>query len=237
MSPGRCSRAVRAALFAVACVLLAAVGHVLMSGAALPWWGVLSAFAGTVAAAWPLTARERSLPAVTGVSVAVQALLHTVFALTQPNTRPPLPTGHGTTGHNMAGHDMTAHGTAGHDMTAHGTAGHDMTAHDMTAHGVSGAAWHDMVSASGTGMLAAHLLAALLCGLWLAHAERAAFRLLRALAHRLRVPLRLLFALFVPVPRRPRARLPRDFGAHVLRGRLLAHSLTSRGPPAGTAVV
>ncbi|MFI9121136.1 hypothetical protein ACIGW0_17290 [Streptomyces bikiniensis] len=217
MSPGRCSRAVRAALFAVACVLLAAVGHVLMSGAALPWWGVLSAFAGTVAAAWPLTARERSLPAVTGVSVAVQALVHTVFALTQPNTRPPLPTGHGTTGHDMAGHDMTAQGVAGH--------------------GVSGAAWHDMVSASGTGMLAAHLLAALLCGLWLAHAERAAFRLLRALAHRLRVPLRLLFALFVPVPRRPRARLPRDFGAYALRGRLLAHSLTSRGPPAGTAVV
>ncbi len=88
MTPGRCSRAVRAALFAAACVLLAALGHVLMSGTPLPWWGVLAASAGTAAAAWPLTARERSLPVVTGASVAVQALLHTVFTLAQSVARP-----------------------------------------------------------------------------------------------------------------------------------------------------
>ncbi len=131
-------------------------------------------------------------------------------------------------------------------MTGAGTtAAHGMPGHDLThlaaawATGTDGAPGHDMAGGSGTGMLAAHLLAALLCGLWLAHAERSAFRLLRAFAHRLWVPLRLLFALsalFAPTARHPRPYLPRDFGAPLLRGRLLAHSLTSRGPPAGTAV-
>ncbi|MFE9905685.1 hypothetical protein [Streptomyces achromogenes] len=40
-------------------------------------------------------------------------------------------------------------------------------------------AGHTMGQMSSTGMFAAHLLAALLSGLWLAHGERAAFRILR----------------------------------------------------------
>jgi len=85
-------------------------------------------------------------------------------------------------------------------------------------------------------MLAAHLLAALLCGLWLAHGERAVFRILRALAARLVVPLRLLLPVPAP-PHRPRVRVRRDHTVLRPRELLLVHASTSRGPPAGTAVV
>lgn len=56
--------------------------------------------------------------------------------------------------------------------------GHDMSAMDMGHPG------HETGGASSFGMLAAHLLAALLCGVWLAYGERAAFRTLRAVAGR-----------------------------------------------------
>ena len=85
------------------------------------------------------------------------------------------------------------------------------------------------------GMLAAHLLAAVLCGLWLAHGERAAFRILRAFAGWLTAPLRLLLRPAVP-PYRPRIRARRARTDRVARRWLLTHAITSRGPPAGTAV-
>ncbi|MEU9717000.1 hypothetical protein [Streptomyces sp. NPDC047976] len=95
---------------------------------------------------------------------------------------------------------------------------------------------HDMAGMSPAGMLAAHLLAALLCGLWLAHGERGAFRVLRAAAARLWTPLRLLFGL-VPAAVPPRVRVRRVRRRHALRQLFLVHAITSRGPPAGTAVL
>lgn len=97
-------------------------------------------------------------------------------------------------------------------------------------------AGHDGGAMSPVGMLAGHLLAALLCGLWLAHGERGAFRVLRAVAARLLVPLRLFFRLPAPA-HRPRVRFGRDHRARVPRRLLLAYALTSRGPPLGTAVI
>lgn len=94
---------------------------------------------------------------------------------------------------------------------------------------------HDMGGMSLTGMLLAHLLAALLCGLWLAYGERAAFRILRALAGWLFAPLRLLLRLPAP-PHRPRVRARRAGSDRAPRRLLLTHAITSRGPPAGTAV-
>jgi len=108
--------------------------------------------------------------------------------------------------------------------------GHDMSAMDMGRPG------HETGGASSFGMLAAHLLAALLCGVWLAYGERAAFRTLRAVAGRLVAPLRLLLALPVP-PHRPRIRVRRGFSDRAPRRLLLVHAITSRGPPVGTAVV
>ncbi|MER6779025.1 MULTISPECIES: hypothetical protein [unclassified Streptomyces] len=220
MTPGRCCRALRAALFAAVCVLLASLGHLLMSGATVPWWALAAAAAATGAAAWFLADRERGPSAVTCATVAVQAVLHTGFSLAQAAARssklpPPAP---GTGGH--------AHHAA-HAMADGGTA---MPMRMPMSDG------HVLGSTPSTGMLAAHLLAALLCGLWLAYGEQGAFRVLRALAGLLLVPLRWAFRLPVPADR-PRPRVSPGRRAGTLRGLLLVHAITSRGPPPGTAVI
>jgi hypothetical protein len=95
---------------------------------------------------------------------------------------------------------------------------------------------HDIGGMMSGGMAAAHLLAALLCGLWLSYGERAAFRLLRAVAGWFVAPLRL--ALLLPTPsHRPRVRPRRIHRARPLPRFLLVHALTSRGPPSGCAVL
>ncbi|WP_037887645.1 hypothetical protein [Streptomyces sp. NRRL S-87] len=119
----------------------------------------------------------------------------------------------------------------------HDVAGAASSAASSAADTVMSSAGHDMAGTSSFGMLAAHLLAAVLCGLWLAYAERAAFRLLRAVAGWLRAPLFLLFGLFTPIPPRPRPRVRRTRDRQVLRRLLLVHAITSRGPPTGTAVL
>ncbi|MEU1276775.1 hypothetical protein [Streptomyces sp. NPDC005805] len=257
----------RAATFAATCVLLAAVGHILMSGAPVAWPGLAVAFAVTGTAAWALTGRERGAGAVTAATVAVQAGLHSAFSLAQTvsaTARPPgvsflrqwadhllcrtspataappaaAPSGVTTHVHGATGHGATAHaadtgllpdtGLLAAADHAHQTAGH--LAHSAMPAG------HDMAAVSPTGMLAAHLLAALLCGLWLAHGERAVFRVLHAVAGRLAAPLRLV--LRVPTPLGlPRVRVRRRRTTAPLRRLLLASSRGTRGPPAGTAVV
>ncbi|MFJ8108020.1 hypothetical protein [Streptomyces sp. NPDC096132] len=189
MIPGRCSRMLRAAVFAAVCVLLAALGHVMMSGELLSWWAPVVGFAVTGGAGWGLTGRERGVPLVTGVALVAQAVLHFAFSLA--------PTA--TTG-TMRGMDHM--GAAGGTLSR--------------------------------GMLAGHLLAALLCGLWLAYGERAGFRVLRAVAGWLTAPLR--WPSERPVPARPpRARVC-DRSERVPRPFLLVDAITSRGPPARTAV-
>ncbi|MGP3683601.1 hypothetical protein ACTVZO_02645 [Streptomyces sp. IBSNAI002] len=223
MTPGPCLRAVRAAMFAAVCVLLAAVGHVLMSGTGLPWWALSAAVTVTGAAAWALAGRERGLLCVTTATVAAQAALHWGFSLVQSSVLPAHPSRTAAAavaavpdaGAHHAHH--AAHGAAGAAAEAAGTlvpsGGHDMA-----------------------GMLAAHLLAALLCGLWLAHGEQGAFRVLRAVAGRLRAPLRLLAGL-APAPLPPRVRVRRERRSRALPQLFLVHAITSRGPPTGTAVL
>lgn len=92
MTPGHCSRAVRAAMFAALCVLLAGTAHVLMSGKSVPGWAMAAALAGTAALAWSLARAERGPLAVTTVAVAVQAALHAGFSLVQSLSQP-LPSG------------------------------------------------------------------------------------------------------------------------------------------------
>ncbi|MFF8915606.1 hypothetical protein ACF08M_20345 [Streptomyces sp. NPDC015032] len=96
---------------------------------------------------------------------------------------------------------------------------------------------HDMGAMTGTaswGMLAAHATAAVLCGLWLARGERAAFQILRAVADRVHIPLSLLSALR-PLPAAPPTP-PVDRSGRRPRLRLLVHTLATRGPPQGIAV-
>lgn len=231
MTPGRCCRAFRAALFAAVCVLLASLGHLLMSGAAVPWWAMGVAVAATGGVAWILAGRERGLLAVTCATVAVQAALHTGFALAQASARPSpgaaAPSGAGGHAHHAA-HAMADGGMAVPPQPL-------VPVPLQTLMPMRMPAGHGIGSASPTGMLAAHLLAALLCGLWLAYGERGAFRALRALAGLLLVPLRWVFRLPAPADR-PRRRVRPDLGARPLRALLLVHAITSRGPPPGTAV-
>lgn len=210
MTAGWGSRAVRSAMFAAVCVVLAALGHVLMSGRHVPLWALAAGLAVTGAAAWTLAGRERGLPLIVTLVVATQAALHSAFSLAQPATGQQMDMGSADMG------SMHMGATDSMDM-AH-----------MSANPAD--------SASSPGMLTAHLLAALLCGLWLAHGERAAFRLLRAVAGRLAAPLRLLLALPAP-PHRPRFRPRRPRSDRAPRLLLLVHAITSRGPPLGTAVV
>ncbi|MFE6094795.1 hypothetical protein ACFQ7M_22925 [Streptomyces massasporeus] len=234
MTAGWCSRTGRAAVFAAVCVVLAALGHVMMAEAAVAWWALVAGAAAVGGAAWLLAGRERGLHVVVPFTVAAQTALHAWFSFTQtavsPAPAPSMPAHphameHGT--HSLplshSGHAMDGMDSMGHSMD--GMAGVDTLA----------SAGHGMAGMSSTGMLAAHLLAALLCGLWLAHGERAAFRVLRALAGWLVAPLRLLLRLPAP-PHRPRVRARRGDSARAPRRLLLTHAITTRGPPVGTAV-
>lgn len=302
MTGGRSCRAVRAAVFAASCVLLAATGHALMSSAPLPWWALPGAGGVTFAGAWLVAGRERGVLAVTSASVVAQAALHTWFSLAQAMAQSPaggsasvaqqwarhLLCGTGGTGmlpeadavravtdagladrlhgpppgharHSMGMQETVDAGNAG-ASGAHASMGHGMSGTHDPSGGISGSgsgsgsgmadmadmtgmpgmsgmhSGHDMGGMSPSGMLAAHLLAALLCGLWLAYGERAAFRVGRAVAGWIVAPLRLALRLPQP-PHRPRLRPRRDFGARRARRLLLVHAITSRGPPLGIAVV
>ena len=239
MTAGWCSRTLRAAVFAAVCVLLAALGHVLMCGTDVPAWALGAGAAVTGGAGWCLAGRERGLPLIVTVVVAAQTALHSAFSLAQSAAG-------GTDSmdalHMGSAPSMGSMGSMG-SAPAMASMG-SMPMGQMSMDGMRGDATHvDVMNtmgqpaggASSFGMLAAHLLAALLCGLWLAHGERAAFRILRALAARLTAPLRLLLAL-PDTPDRPRVRARRHRSERAPR-LLLVHAITSRGPPAGTAVV
>ncbi|MCF2534887.1 hypothetical protein K6168_04240 [Streptomyces sp. FB2] len=241
MGAGWGVRALRAAVFASVCVLLAALGHTLMSGAAVPWWTLVAGLLATCGVGWCLAGRERGLPLVVSVVVVAQGALHAVFELAQGVGVSEASAG---MGRGPIGEDHTAlHQTALH----HTGPDHMGAAH--TAHTVvdnMGAAptgtppmsmAHDMSGDASLAMFAAHTLAALLCGLWLGHGERAAFQILRAVAGWLAAPLRLILLLPAAPPDRPRLRPRRARSERAPRLLPLVHTITSRGPPAGPAVV
>ncbi|MFE9444031.1 hypothetical protein ACFYO2_34775 [Streptomyces sp. NPDC006602] len=242
MTAGWGSRTVRAAVFAAVCVLLAALGHVMMSGRHVPAWLLAAGFAATGAVGWRLAGRERGLVLIMAAVVTVQTLLHSAFSLAQPP-------GGASAGGSMASDMGSSHMDSARLDARHMDSAHTGSVHtgSMQMDGMDSMALghmdmgHMVPSAvsggtSSFGMLTAHLLAALLCGLWLAHGERAAFRILRAVAGWLAAPLRLLLALPVP-PDRPRPRGRRPHPDRAPRLLLLVHAITSRGPPLGTAVV
>jgi hypothetical protein len=254
MTAGWCSRTVRAAVFAAVCVLLAALGHVMMSGSAVPWWALAAATAATGGTAWCLAGRERGPLSVVSLMVGAQAALHASFTLAQTLATPH---GHGSgSGGSSLLRQWVHHllcDSMPMNMPMHmpvnsvssmesGGATHSMASMTSMAP-MDGMEGMDTVSPLGhglgampaAGMLTAHLAAALMCGLWLAYGERAAFRILRALAGWLVAPLRLPLLLPAP-PHRPRIRARRARSDRAPRLLLLVHAITSRGPPVGIAV-
>ncbi|MDX3248253.1 hypothetical protein [Streptomyces sp. ME18-1-4] len=230
MTAGWCSRTLRAALFAAVCVLLAALGHVMMSGSEVPAWALALGAAVTGIAGWSLAGRERGLPLIVTVVVAAQTALHSAFSLTGSE-----PTAAGMAAMDMGSMRMGSMDPMG-SMGSMGMSRMDHMDHvghmDHVVHLGRGAGDG---GSSSFGMLAAHLLAALLCGLWLAYGEKAAFRILRAVAGWLAAPLRLLLAL-PAVPDRPRVRIGRRRSDRAPRLLLLTHAITTRGPPLRAAV-
>lgn len=205
-------RLARAAIFAAVCVVTTALGHSMMGGTAPSAGTVTGAFAAATGGAWWLTGRERGATAVTGATIITQFVLHTLFTLTHAPS--PMGSAPGTGG---------AHGTAGMDHAMHAT--HAM--HTMPMSGASSA--HGWT----TGMVLAHTLAALLCGLWLWRGEAAVFRLGRALAAFVFAPLRRARLAAVRIaPDLPTGRIVTAPRAQRLRRSPLLHCVSRRGPPA-----
>lgn len=105
-------RGVRAVVFAMLCVLLAAGGHALATGAAPPVAVQVAAVLPVFAAGCLLGGRERSLAGIGGAMLAVQGGLHLVFHAAQPHHVA------------MVMHGMRMTDTHAHALTPHATAAH-----------------------------------------------------------------------------------------------------------------
>lgn len=232
-------RPLRAGVFAAVCVVTTALGHALMSGDLLPWWAMGTAFGATAPAAWWLTGRERGALTVVGVTALAQGLLHLWFDLAHMLARGPAGASRAAAVSGM--HHATTFSPSG--MAMH--MGHsDMTMAHTGTTGMTTAspAASALAQQESAGMFLAHLLAAVVCGLWLWRGETAAYRLGRALALMLLAPLRRIRRMLAgPVPGR---------GARVVRraestapaapaaSAVLRHAVVRRGPPgAGSTVL
>lgn len=76
-------RLLRAAVFTAVCVVLAAAGHTLASGAPVPVWSLVFGWLAVLAVVAPLAGRERTLPGIAAALAAGQLALHTVFGAGQ----------------------------------------------------------------------------------------------------------------------------------------------------------
>ncbi|MER6030897.1 hypothetical protein [Streptomyces sp. NPDC001851] len=127
MSASPAVRALRAAVFAAVCVLLAAAGHGLAMGALPPLWADAAGFLAVFALGWIPGGRERSLPGIGAAMLLTQAGLHLGF---DAAARP----GPGTArmaalpGHTMAAMHPHAPVTAHPHLTSHATAAHLLAA-------------------------------------------------------------------------------------------------------------
>ncbi|MZE81091.1 hypothetical protein [Streptomyces xinghaiensis] len=246
-------RLARAGVFAAVCVVTTALGHALTSGGPLLWWAVGLAFAVAAPGAWWLTGRERGAVAVVGTTVGLQALLHLKFSLAA-HWPVPLPdataAGGPGAGHGFGAHHSAAFARSGVVVHHHGT-------HAAAAPGTgtgSGAVTGTGMAAdppsllaavshgNSAGMLLAHLLAAVVCGLWLWRGEAAAHRLGRALAALLSAPLRRLRDVpFHPADVRDARRPCRSAAAGWERPQpvpvSLRHAVVRRGPPRGRSAI
>ncbi|MFF2809546.1 hypothetical protein ACFVT2_20650 [Streptomyces sp. NPDC058000] len=255
-------RYVRAAVFAAVCVVLSAAGHAVMSGPAIPGWALAAAAVAVFVCAGLAAGRERSLPVIAGGVLACQGGLHVFFSWAQGIAAPAQAPGKAAAWADLllCGHPGPAGSTpfldrsmrqvvraAGMDwdsppvrQPAGGVArgGSPADAMDSMAGMRTMAGMHPMPAMhhAGFGMLAAHLLAGLVCAWWLHRGERALFALLAALAAAADRPLyrllRLLLAgVTVPVahvgPRRVR---PRAAAAQPHLA-VVRHAVIRRGPP------
>ncbi len=146
-------RAIRAALFAVVCVGVAAVLHGMADGSAPSWRGVLLGLPAVWLLAWPALGGERSGPELTAGLGVAQVGLHYLFAYVCTVSAASHTTATPAPGAPISMPDMPSM----HDMAMPPTYGHP----------------------SATAMFAAHALAVVVCGWWLRQGERDFFALCR----------------------------------------------------------
>jgi hypothetical protein len=108
-------RSLRAAVFAVLCVLLAAGGHGLATGGPPPLWADGAGFLAVFAAGCLLGGRERSLVGIGGGMLVAQSGLHLAFEAARPSMAMNM---HGAHMAQPSAHAMTPHATAAHVAAA-----------------------------------------------------------------------------------------------------------------------
>ncbi|WP_329208972.1 hypothetical protein OG257_19050 [Streptomyces sp. NBC_00683] len=192
-------RLLRTAVFTAVCVVLAAAGHTLAAGTAVPGWTLLAGFLGVFAAAALLAGRERSLPSITAALATGQIALHIVFATGRHAPGPAAASGDASLIRFAAGLVCgagPAQLSAGEAHRIVSTAGIDpaTVTHGHTHLASGGAAAADAASAADAGalmsgllpslpMFLGHLLAALATGWLLRRGEVALFGLARLSAY------------------------------------------------------
>ncbi|WP_374773669.1 hypothetical protein OG756_12150 [Streptomyces sp. NBC_01310] len=206
-----------------------------MSGTDIPLSGLLGAFGVTCALAWLAAGRRRGPVGITAAVLSVQGVLHLVFSgsrAAQPVAGPAAMSGH----HHTPAADA---GAMAADAPGLASLPHmaDMAGVTSMASGTDMAGAAGMAGHGGAGMIAAHVLAALLCAAWLARGEAAVFRLARVLgaaalhaARPLSRALALVRARVAAVPAPPAFPAPYERPRR-LRGAVHAHAVVRRGPP------
>ncbi|MEY9860981.1 hypothetical protein ABH935_006619 [Catenulispora sp. GAS73] len=206
-------RAARAVVFAALCVLVGAVGHDAFSVGAIPVWALLVGGAAVVLVVAPLTQRELGLPTILVLMAGVQVGLHELFAAAQRGSAPmTMPMAMPPRGEFWCGHAEPAGVTQVMQNIAMPAA---PPQHSMTG-----------------GMLAAHVVAALVASWWLRRGEAAVWSLARTLGLALIAPLVLLVvALVAWTPPRHAVAIATRTPFRVGPDRLLRFDLARRGPP------
>ncbi|WP_432077181.1 hypothetical protein [Streptomyces wuyuanensis] len=208
------------------------MGHSFTSGHDLPPAAVLGALALTAAGGWLAGTRRRGPLPIGTALLGVQGALHLLFARSEPHAA-----GHTAPHHHIGGGTGTA---AADSVPADGAPAVEAVMSGASSAHSAGTLFADIaaqpsqLTTGPAGMVAAHVLGAAVCALWLARGEAAFFRLARTVGTVCAAPfapLRLLLAVVrVPEPARP----PRHgHRTRRLHGVVLTHSLSRRGPPRG----
>jgi hypothetical protein len=231
---GRSLRGARAAVFAVACVGISAVGHVWMSGEAVPLWSVALAFAVLAGAGYALAGRQRGFLSISALMLVGELGQHLLFCAAQDmasassasatSSVPALPSF--ISGRVLPLSDWicgmaSSASSSGMAARGDGPLGARLASDLMTGQAGRG----------DVGMIAAHAAAGLLCAWWLRCGEAAVFRTLRWLATMAAPALLLRWPATLVVPDFRRATAPRDDRAIGRCNRLLSTLVVRRGPP------
>ncbi|WP_280694799.1 hypothetical protein [Kitasatospora sp. GAS204B] len=250
-------RMLRAVVFAILCVALAAAAHVSMSDAALPGPVLAGTFAGTAGSTWLLAGHRRGLAVISGWMVAVQGALHVLFEATASVGAGPVrvvgggpdwvnlllctPGGVNPAGMSpgalarMAGLDPGMLPVTGSNAMAPMAGMANMSGMPAagSVHGMVGMGSTPLVGGLSAGMVIAHLLAALACALLLWRGEAAItglFEALRALAE-VFLPVLALLALTARGCEPSALMRPRPCHLRIPRLAVLSYAVVRRGPP------